>query len=442
MKNLKLLLILLIFSVFATFVSGCQGGEEEEEGVKLIKIWVHKSEAEDEGKTYLAIQDNFNDLELTTTDGTLVRMRIEFKNSADTLQTAINAEVLAGGLPDIVALDSPNVAAYVDAGILTNVDTYMTQAEIDDFVDSAIEQGTIDNKIYALFAMDAPVGLYYNKTLLQQASIEPGTLENPWSWNDLFDAMTTLKDEGLTYKFKGNLGFGGDEGAMYLYSSLIYSAGGLFVGPNGLVSGYLDSEESVKGLEVVERIFELDSADSEPWLYNGVNTDALAAGEVAFEMYGPWGINSIHKNYPEFVDQYDIMPVPVYEDNLGVKGALVGGCGSWGFGITTAATNTEAAAIALKYLTGADSSELLYQSIGTFPTHESVLENNASFQSGPLKSLADILINASSPRPKLVNYPKLTLAFSKVIAYIEANSGTEDYDLLNYIQTQIYSVDN
>ena len=38
----------------AMMLVGCGGntGEEESPDVKIVKIWVHKSEAEDEGKVY------------------------------------------------------------------------------------------------------------------------------------------------------------------------------------------------------------------------------------------------------------------------------------------------------------------------------------------------------------------------------------------------------
>ena len=61
-------------------------------------------------------------------------------------------------------------------------------------------------------------------------------------------------------------------------------------------------------------------------------------------VFGPWSIASIKKNYPEFVNSYDIMPFPVYEDENGNKGSLAAGSGSWGFGVTPNAKDKDAAA--------------------------------------------------------------------------------------------------
>ncbi len=437
---MKKIFALVAFMFLSCFLIACGDKEKEDPTIKVVTVWVHKSQAEDEGKTYLAMQDLFNEEEFYTKEGKRIRMRIEFKNSAETLQTAINAEVLTGGLPDIIALDSPNVAAFVNAEILTNIDDYITAEEKDDYVDSTIEQGTVNDKLYALFAMDAPVGLYYNKTILAEAGITPGTIENPWSWNDLFNAIKILKEKDLPYKFKSNLGFGGVEGAMYLYSSLVYSAGGDFVGSDGKIGGCLDSNQSISGLRIAEKFFG-GTTEVPDLMYDGVNTDALAAGEVAFELYGPWGVDAIKKNYPDFVDDYDIMPTPVYEDANGNKGEIASGSGSWGFGVTTASKDVEAATTVLKYITSAASSELLFQTIGTFPTHKSTLANSRYFQEGALHSLSEILIYTSRPRPKFVKYPELSLAYSKIFDYIEATYDSSDYDLKEYIKTQIYAVD-
>ena len=445
-KKLFAIAFVAVLALTSTVFTACTPDDtdpEENDEVKIVKVWVHKSEAEDEGMVYSAIAESFNDQKFKTQDGRTIKMRLEFKNSAETLATSIEAEVLTGGLPDIVAVDAPNVAAYANDGILQSIDEYVTADEKADYVDSVINQGTINGKLYALSAMDAPTGLYYNKDLLKQVGYTDadfGTVENPWSWKDLMEAMQTLKDAGLAYKTKLNLGFGGNEGLMYLYSSLVYSAGGDFNGADEKVNGHLNSAASIKGIKSIEPMFKADD-DGELWYYNGSNTDALANGEVAFEIYGPWNIASIKKSYASFVNSYDIMPVPVYEDENGVKGATVAGCGSWCFGVTPRAKDLYSAAVAVKYLTNAFSSELLYQSIGTFPTHKSSLNNLNEFNSGALKSLSTILQNAATPRPKMSNYPKLSDGYQAILSYMETMYGTAEYDLEGYIQTQVDAID-
>lgn len=441
----KRLLCGLTLGLAALGLCSCGSGEEvDEPGVKTVKVWVHKSEAEDEGKVYSAIADQFNEEEFKTDDGTrTIRMKLEFKNSSETLSTAINAEVLTGGLPDIVAVDSSNIAAYADARILTSIDDYVTEAVRSDYVDSVIEQSTFEDKLYALSGMDAPTGLYYNKDLLKQVGYTDsdfGTTSNPWSWKDVFEAMNRLKSNNLTYKTKLNLGFGGAEGCMYLYSSLVYSSGGKFCGEDGKTAGYLNDVKALEGLKVFEKFF-TPLQDGESFVYQGSNTDALAGQEVAFEIYGPWSIATIKKNYPDFENSYGIMPMPVYESETGEKGSLVGGCGSWGFGVTENSKDKSSAVKALEYLTGKEASLLMYESIGTFPTHKSLYEEVEDFKTGRLKEMSDLLNQASTPRPVMVNYPKVSAAYSNIIAYIESLYGTADYNLKSYVDSQVAQID-
>lgn len=447
MKHFKKTMCLAVGIAMLAPVMACVGcGDDEWEDsdeVKVVKVWVHKSEAEDEGKVYSAIADEFNDRGYQTSSGKTVRLKLEFKNSADTLSTSINAEIIAGGLPDVVAVDSPNVAAYVDAGILQNISDYISEDVLADYVDSVIEQGTVDGGLYALSAMDAPTGLYYNTDLLSQVgytSADYGTTSDPWTWDDLFEAMQKLKAAGLSYKIKLNLGFGGDEGCMYLYSPLVYSAGGSFFGSDGKSTGALDSDATINGLGMLERFFAVDT-DGEAWYYNGSNEAALAQGEVAFEIHGPWNIATIAKEYSSFENSYDIMPMPVYVDGNGKKGTVGAGCGSWCFGVTTNTTDAEAAAMVVEFMTNAYSSELLYQSIGTYPTHISSFESITDFQSGAAKSLATILTEIATPRPVTVNYPKISSAFSQMVEYIETMYGTSEYDLKSYTTSLCVNVD-
>ncbi len=445
MKKFPVIMLAAMLAFGVGGMSACGGGGDDggdTDTVKVVKVWLHKSEAEPEGKTFRAIQDMFNDLKLKTDDGRTIVMSIEYKNTADALSTAISGEILSGGLPDVVAVDSPNITAYASDEILVPIGDYLEESVVSDYVDSVIEQSTYNGKLYALSGMDAPGGLYYNKELLTSVGYTEadfGTIENPWSWKDVEEAMLKLKEAGKSYKIKLNLGFGGDEGCMYLYSPLVYSAGGRFFDSDGKVSAALGSEESIAGLEMLGDLFEKDAANE--WVYNGTNVNAFPGGEIAFEIYGPWLVSTIEKDYKSFVDKYDIMPFPVYESEAGEKGTVASPCGSWGFGVTRDSRDYKAAAQVVAYLTGPEASELLYDSIGTFPTHKSVLENGDDFDSGALKSLSDILVQTGAPRPMMVNYPKLSSAYSDIIEYMETKAGASDYNLAEQVRSKAQTVD-
>lgn len=449
MKKATVIALAAVLSVgMMTACAACGGGGDggDTAETKTVKVWLHKSQTEEEGRTYKALEDLFNEADYKTEDGRDIVMKIEYKSNADQLRKAISSENSMGGegLPDVIAIDSPDIAFYADNGTIVAIDDYISAETKGDYVDSVIEQSTIGGKLYALSGADAPAGLYYNKTLLSEAGITPGTAEDPWSWKDLADAITELKAAGKPYKIQLSLGFGGNEGLMYLHAPLIYSAGGTFADETGKVKASLTSEKALSGLDMLTQFVvegKAKVAQADTWLYTGTNENAFPAGEIAFQIFGPWLTRTISKNYKGFENSYDVMPYPVYEDANGTKGDVATPCGSWGFSVTKAARDKDAAAQVVAYLTGAEASELLYDSVGTFPTHKSVLASAEDFGSGALKSLADLLTDTAVARPKLVNYSKLRDAYAKIIDYIHSHAGETQFNLKNYIEQEADGVD-
>jgi fructooligosaccharide transport system substrate-binding protein len=431
--------------MFSLLLSACGGTSTEsfEAGTKVIKVWVHKNETEDEGKIYKQIQTNFNNEAIQTPGGTTLKMSMTFWGS--TLESKIDASLLTGGLPDIIAVDSSDVAAKVHNNVIVPFDQYLSEEDKAAYVTSVIEQGTIDDEIYFLSGMEAPGGLYYNKTLLREAGYTDndfGTLANPWSFKDLHDAQKALKNANKEYQVALNVGFGTD-GHMYLYSPLVYSAGASFGTENNVASA-LTQTNAVKGIAQLEQFYRKDGlASNESWVYSGTSDSAFASGLIPFQIHGPWDARKIAKSDSSLKDNYGIMPYPVFEDELGNKSEIFASPnGSFGFGVTKDAKDIEAATIALKYLTGEVASEMMYNAIGTYPTHNSLLNTLDVFKSGPEKELADYLKANTYTRPKMVKYPMLKDAYAEILDYIKnINTLGASYDLEAQIQDQMSRVD-
>ena len=61
------------------------------------------------------------------------------------------------------------------------------------YLDSIIEQGTVNNKLYALGAMESSVGLYYNKDIIEKAGIEIPSMDDPWTWDEFYEVCEKIK---------------------------------------------------------------------------------------------------------------------------------------------------------------------------------------------------------------------------------------------------------
>lgn len=83
---------------------------------QYLSIWVHSIEDTEEGQCYRKSVDAFNELY----DGTYFA-DIEFvprNDSGGGYSDKINASVMSGGLPDVLTVDGPNIAAYASNGII------------------------------------------------------------------------------------------------------------------------------------------------------------------------------------------------------------------------------------------------------------------------------------------------------------------------------------
>lgn len=443
LKRNSIFLTTIMILASGLFVScGTSSKSDTAGGTKIVTIWVHKSESEDEGKVYKQIQTNFNNANITLDDGTKLKVSTTFVGSS--LEDKINASIITGGLPDIIAVDSSDVASKVNNGLLVDFSSYVTEDEKNSYVTSVIEQGTINNKLYTLSGMEAPAGLYYNKTMLKSVGYTDedfGTLEKPWSFKDVKEALVKLKNANKAHQIALNQNFGTD-GEMYLYSSLVYSAGATF-GTENNVSAALTSDNAVKGIAQLEMFFSNnDLSGTDSWVYTGSNSEAFRLGQIPFQIHGPWDARKIKKSGSSFVNEYGIMPYPVYEDENGNKSSIFASpCGSYGFGITKDSKNVKAAAEVVKYFTGSDASKMMYDAIGTYPTHKELLENMDEFKSGVEKDLASYLTANKYTRPKMVKYTRLKDAYAKVLDYMKNINNVSNYNLKNYIKTEMDKVD-
>lgn len=421
--------------------AACGGSSKpkETENERTVTVWLHKSKTEDEGKTYGQLVKKFNESNVTV-DGKQVIMDITYLSDSSTLQTRLVTAKMNHDLPDVIAVDAPGIATYVKNEILVPMEEYVDAEARADYVDSVITQSTYDGHLYALSGMDAPVGLFYNKTLLDSVGLTAGTIDEPWSWKDLEDAMIKLKQAGKAHRIQLNRNFGGDSGAMYLYSNLVYSAGGDFVGDDGKVEGHLNGDAAAAGLNAWTSLYSKKSAND--WIYTGGSTNAFPAGDCAFEIHGSWLMKTIENYSAGMKDEWGIMPVPVYEAEDGTKGGVCTPCGSWGFGISSDCTDSfkKSAAAVIQYLTGPEASLKFYKDINTFPTSKSVLQGEA-FQKGQLKSLSDLLVQTAKARPVLTNYATLESEYKSVMEYIEQNAGKKNFDLKKRLNEACSKID-
>ena len=230
-------------------LAGCQKKQVQpgdvagfDPGEQYLSLWVHSIEDTEEGQAYRQSVDRFNEVY----NGTYFA-DIEFvprNDSGGGYSDKVNASVMAGGLPDVLTVDGPNVAAYAANGIIQPL-AELTEEEKSVYLESILEQGTYQNQLYALGVMESSVGMYYNKDILEEAGIAVPEAGQPWTWSEFLEILESLKP---LMESKGgyplDMTFPVGEASIYYYAPFVWSNGGNLVSEDGLiVDGFFNAEE-------------------------------------------------------------------------------------------------------------------------------------------------------------------------------------------------------
>lgn len=410
----KRLLCLAGALLAAGCLTGCQkkqvrpgevAGYDEGEG--YLSIWVHSIEDTEEGQAYRESVERFNE----EYDGTYFA-DIEFiprNDSGGGYSDKVNASVMAGGLPDVLTVDGPNVAAYAANGIIQPL-AELTEDEKSIYLPSIIEQGTYQDQLYALGVMESSVGLYYNKDILEEAGIEVPDADHPWTWSEFLDILETLKpimEEKGGYPL--DMTFPVGESSIYYFAPFVWSNGGDLVSEDGLtVDGYFNSDQTVEAFQFFRTVVEQEYMSEAP-------IDHLfESGRAAFKFDGAWEVNTIYQSYPDI--NLGVAPY-VVSDNW--NGGTYTPTGSWAFAASSKASDIEGATELVKWMSGVESGIRIWEMAKSFPSTYEAFENIDVFTSDEnYRALYNQLSNYGHPRPKTPVYPQVSTSFQEALESI------------------------
>ena len=228
--------------------------------------------------------------------------RTGYDTTALLSQTLLSAQ--QGNSPDVLIVDNPVVSTLADAGVLAsndqdNIDTSAVAPNL-------LAAGVLNGKTYGIPIGANTLALYYNKTILTGAGVDPSTIK---SWADLTAALAKVKAKG-----KGGItlsAIGTEEGSFQFLPWFWGSGANLTK---------LDSTQGVAALQLWTT-----------WLKSGYVPNAaiqdtqttswaeFATGKYAFAENGTWQLANADKaGFP-----YGIIPIPSQAG--GVAAAPTGG---------------------------------------------------------------------------------------------------------------------
>jgi multiple sugar transport system substrate-binding protein len=272
---------------------------------------------------------------------------VKVESTPTNYSTKLLTELAAGNAPDIMQLGDGDISTYQAKGVLADLTPYATGSTnglvMSDYVPQVMDIGKIHGKYYTV-GEGTSMAVYVNKDAFAAAGLSLPKAD--WTWDDLEkDALALTKRNASGAVTQYGIDFNGNDLRTYL--PFLYAYGGDVISSDGkTVTGYADSEGSIAGWSMYNRLMNVDKVapGTKAVGANNDNDFFLApegkkVGLAAMELSGDWGGPS----YVQARMNFEVLPIPA-----GPAGQFTTMDYS-GLGINARSKNTQAAWDYLKY---------------------------------------------------------------------------------------------
>ncbi|MFE9400681.1 ABC transporter substrate-binding protein [Streptomyces sp. NPDC006530] len=218
------------------------------------------------------------------------KVTVQWRPGAYDQQTA--AALLTSSGPDVFEVNGPTLD-QIQGGQVADL-TALLDGVKDDFNPAVLAPKTYDGRIWGIPQVVDTQFLFYRKSLLAQAGVQP-----PTTLDQLLDAARALTRNKVKGLFLGN-----DGGAGVLGGTPLYAAGLSLVGADGRAG--FDDPAAARTLGKLHRLY----ADKS--LLLGAPSDwsdpsAFIQGLTAMQWSGLWALPAVHK---ALGDDFGVLPFP------------------------------------------------------------------------------------------------------------------------------------
>lgn len=288
----------------------------------------------------------------------------------------------------------------------------------DDYSEADLKSSTVDGKVYAIKMVDDMGVLYYRKSVLEKAGVQP-----PTTVDELIAAskeLTTKDQKGL---FIGNdAGVTPSFGGGSLLGPILWSVGSDFLTDDNK-PGFL-TDDVKQSFAKMRELFETKS------ILLGSPTDwwdpsSFTQGLAAMQWCGLWAMPGIQKALGE---DFGVVAWPKFSSSVGAPSTFAGG---WGAMVSAKAKDVEAAKAFVKWLwvDNSEAQEDFNLSYGFhIPPRKSLAAKAEKLQSGPAADALKIF-NESAVAANPAWTPKMNNAYADAATAIVRKGGDIDSNL-------------
>ena len=209
---------------------------------------------------------------------------IDESANEDTYYDNLQLNIPIGRGPDVAIVHSWRVQSYANQGLIVPMDEMISAAGIDmgDYPEQIVDSLSFEGKTYAIPLDMHPIGIYYNKDLLEQYGLE----------------VPTNRDELIAAAKKADNRDGGVWGlplssqwpSDYVYTTALYQFGGKEVTADDLPG--FNTQAGIQALEAFADLVHKYGL-SQTSLGNDQDLALFRSGKALFHLQGSWMLNSL-----------------------------------------------------------------------------------------------------------------------------------------------------
>jgi len=315
----------------------------------------------------------------------------------------LRTEIAAGNPPDIMSIDSPNLALYAHSGSLLSIDHLMkSEGDIDDIPPSTLEGLKYNGEIYLSPVVESGVALFYNIHLFKQAGIPLPSKDphSPLTWEEVLKIAQKLNNPAEEIVgIDPAQGFNDGESPAYFKLPLLWQFGSDVLSPKSdTAEGYLNSHEALEALQ-----FYQDMYHKQKVAVVELPPDPFVSGHIAMSVMGSWMLADIEKNFPDFKlgEDFGVSPLPKERYQVTPNGG-------WALGISSKSKHPDEAWEFIKYVTGFEGSKKYVEMTGDLPARYSVANEFPELINYPKNIFVQQTQNYSKNRPVTPAYPVIS----------------------------------
>lgn len=324
--------------------------------------------------------------------------------------TKLGAGLLSGSGPDV--FENQITTQAVAAGQYVDLTDIIAPYK-GDFIDSALELATVDGKVYGIPMIQDMQLLYYRKSLLAAAKVDP-----PTTLDELIEASKALTTSKMKGFFAGN-----DGGAGVLGPMVLFAEGADYVNAAKSANGF-STQAVYTGMGKLRTLYKSGS------LLLGAPTDwsdpgSLVNGLCAMQWTGLW-------TYPvlsaKFGDDLGVLPFP--KDAKGAKGSVP--VGDWNQIVSAKAKDVEAAKAYVKWLWLDQTADELdfAQSYGFhIPPRKSLAAKATKLKTGAAAEIVQFVTDLGRPTSPVYWTGDMGTAFTDAVTKVVQNGSSAESEL-------------